>query len=181
MTEPVFFSAGWLPLARIVVVGTLMYLALIVLLRVSGSRTIASMRAFDFIVTVALGSVFGRALTAKGVSLAEAVVAFVLLIALQYAVARLQVSSRSFARAVTNPPHLLFFRGEFQADQMRRSRVTEQELRAVVRKKGHGSLADVQALVLEASGDIAVISNIGDGTALGESLREQMRHRPPES
>lgn len=175
MSDPVFFFDGWEPLARIVVVGTLMYIALIVLLRLSGSRTIASMRAFDFIVTVALGSVFGRALTATGVSLAEAIVAFLLLIALQYAVARLQVSSGPFARAVTNPPTLLYFRGEFMRDRMRQERVTEQELRAVVRKKGHGSLSDVEALVLEASGDIAVITTIGDGSALGDDLRDQAR------
>ena len=175
MSDLVFFTGGWLPLARIVVVGTLMYIALVVLLRVSGSRTIASMRAFDFIVTVALGSVFGRALTAKGVSLAEAVVAFVLLIGLQYAVARLQVFSRPFARAVTNPPRLLYFRGEFQTDEMRRTRVTEQELRAVARKKGHGSMDEVEALVLEASGDVAVITTIGDGSALGSELGAQVR------
>ena len=177
MSSVVFFFDGWMPLARIVVVGTLMYVALVVLLRVSGSRTIASMRAFDFIVTVALGSVFGRALTATGVSLAEAVVAFVLLICLQYAVARLQVLSRPFARAVTNPPQLLYFRGEFQSDRMRRTRVTEQELRAVARKKGHGSLDDVEALVLEASGDIAVITSIGNGTALGSELRGQVEQQ----
>ena len=173
MTEPVFFFGGWEAIGRIVVVGTLMYVALVVLLRVSGSRTIASMRAFDFIVTVALGSVFGRALTAKGVSLAEAIAAFLLLILLQYGVARLQVGSGRFARAVTNPPTLLYFRGQFQRDGMRRARVTEQELRAVVRKKGHGSLGEVEALVLEASGDVAVITSIGDGTALGDALRDQ--------
>lgn len=173
MSDPVFFFGGWEALARIVVVGTLMYVALIVLLRVSGSRTIASLRAFDFIVTVALGSVFGRALTATGVSLAEAIVAFLLLIALQYVVARLQVGSGRFARAVTNPPTLLYFRGHFERDGMRRARLTELELQAVVRKKGHGSLSEVEALVLEASGDVAVITTIGDGSALGDDLRAQ--------
>ena len=179
MSDLVFFTSGWLPLARIVVVGTLMYVVLVVLLRVSGSRTIASMRAFDFIVTVALGSVFGRALTAKGVSLAEAVLAFVLLIALQYVVARTQVASPWFARAVTNPPRLLYFRGEFQRDAMQRARVTEQELRAVARKKGHGSLDEVEAFVLEASGDVAVISSIGDGSALGSELSDQVDRPSP--
>lgn len=179
MNDVVFFTSGWLPLARLVVVGTLMYLALVVLLRVSGSRTIASMRAFDFIVTVALGSVFGRALTAKGVSLTEALLAFVLLIALQYAVARTQVASSWFAGAVTNPPRLLYFRGEFQREAMRRARVTEPELRAVARKKGHGSLDEVEAFVLEASGDVAVITAVGDGSALGSEVGDQIGGPPP--
>ena len=166
---------GWLPLLRIVVVGTLAYAALVLLLRASGSRTIASMRAFDFLVTVALGSVLGRALTARGVSLGEALTAFGLLVGLQYAVARLQVSSPRFARAVTNPPVLLWFRGRFLHDAMRRARVTEQELQAVVRKHGLGTFEGVDALVLEASGDVAVVLSAGDGSALGEQLRRQAR------
>ena len=174
MKELVFFSDGWMPLVRIVVVGTLMYVSLVLLLRISGSRSIASMRAFDFIVTIALGSVFGRALTAGSVSLAEAVVAFLLLIGLQYVVARLQVASPRFSGVVTSAPRLLYYRGEFDHDTMRRTRVTEDELRGVARKKGHGTMAGVEAMVLESSGDIAVITSIGDGSALGEPLKEQI-------
>jgi hypothetical protein len=83
MTDVTFFFSGWEPLVRIVIVGIAMYVALVVFLRISRSRTLSSMNAFDFIVTVAIGSAFGRALTAKAVALAETVVAFGLLVALQ--------------------------------------------------------------------------------------------------
>lgn len=67
-----------------------MFLALILILRISGSRSLASMNAFDFIITIAIGAAFGRSLTAKKVALAEAVIAFILLITLQMCVAWLQ-------------------------------------------------------------------------------------------
>lgn len=50
------FFSDWFGLLRVVVVGTLAYVALVLLLRVSGKRTLSKMNAFDFIVTVALGS-----------------------------------------------------------------------------------------------------------------------------
>lgn len=174
MSDIVFFTNGWMPLLRVVVVGVCMYLALVVLLRASGGRTIASMNAFDFIATVAIGSAFGRALTAKDVALVEAILAFAVLISLQYLVARSQVRSRTFARAVTNAPQLLFFQGSFLPDAMKQARVTEQELRSMVRKKGQGGLDGVEALVLEASGDIAVVKKLGDGSAFGPDLLEQI-------
>lgn len=174
MSEVIYFFSSWDPLGRILVVGTAMYVALVVLLRISGSRTLATMNAFDFIVTVAVGSAFGRVLTAKSVALAEAVVAFALLIGLQYIVAWLQSRWPYFKRVVTNPPTLLFFQGDFLRESMRRQRVSETELRSAVRKKQFASLDEIEAIVLESNGEMSVIgTEHGD---FGESkLSEDLR------
>jgi uncharacterized membrane protein YcaP (DUF421 family) len=47
---------SWSDLGRVLGVGTAAYLSLVVVLRVSGKRTLAKLNAFDFVVTVALGS-----------------------------------------------------------------------------------------------------------------------------
>ena len=78
------FFDSWLGLLRVGVVGSLAYLALVLLLRVSGKRTLSKMNAFDFVVTVALGSTLATVLLSKDVALAEGVVAFTLLIGAQY-------------------------------------------------------------------------------------------------
>lgn len=174
MSDIVYVFSGWEPLVRILVVGTAMYLALVLLLRISGSRTLSSMNIFDFIVTIAIGSAFGRALTAKSVALSEAVTAFALLILLQYLVAWLQVRWSPFKRMVTNPPVLLYFQGEFQHKTMQQQRITEAQVRGAVRKQRIGSLHEVAAVVLESSGDLSVIRVMGDGSALGTEIREQI-------
>jgi uncharacterized membrane protein YcaP (DUF421 family) len=128
------------------------------------------MNAFDFIVTVAIGSVFGRALTAKTVALAEAVVAFALLVTLQYLVTWIQIRWSLFGRAVTNPPVLLYFRGEFIEETMRRERVRKPEVQSAVRKKKFGSLDEIEAIVLESSGEFSVIKSVEDASAFGDNL-----------
>lgn len=67
-------------LLRVVIVGTLAYLSLVLLLRVSGKRTLSKMNAFDLVVTVAIGSTLATVLLSKDVALADGVVAFTLLI-----------------------------------------------------------------------------------------------------
>ncbi len=163
-----FFFDGWEPVARILVVGTLAYASLVVLLRVSGKRTLARMNSFDFVITVAIGATFGRVLTARSIPLLEAVTAFALLVTLQYVVTSLQLRSPRFRRLVTAEPTLLAFRGAVVHDALRRERLTETELLGAVRKHGLGSLEEAEAVVLEADGRLAVISsgNAGDGTAL---------------
>lgn len=168
MSDVSFFFGGWAPVLRIVVVGTLAYAALLALHRVSGKRTLGQMNAFDMLITVALGASFGRVLTARNVALAEAVTAFALLMLLQFGVAALRRRSARFERLATAPPTLLFYRGEFLRARMRDERVTEDELAGAVRQSGRGSFEDVEAILLEADGKLAVIGagKAGDGSLL---------------
>jgi uncharacterized membrane protein YcaP (DUF421 family) len=170
-----FFFDEWEPIARILVVGTLAYVALILLLRASGKRTLAQMNSFDFVITVAIGATFGRVLTARSVPLAEAVTAFALLISLQFFVSSLQTRSRAFAALVTAQPTLLYHRGELHRSALRRVRLTEDEVRAAVRQHGAGSLADVAAVVMESDGTLSVIKSaeLADGDALPEPPRRE--------
>ena len=168
MSDLAFFFSGWAPVGRILVVGASMYLALVVLLRISGSRSLATMNAFDLIVTVAIGSSFGRALTAKSVALLEAVAAFVLLLLLQFVVAWSQARWPRLEAVVTNPPTLLFFRGRFLDGPMRRCRISRDSVRATVRKQQVGSLDQVDAVVLESSGELSVIVDLGDASSLAD-------------
>jgi uncharacterized membrane protein YcaP (DUF421 family) len=64
------FFDGWKGLGQTAVAGIVAYTSLILLLRISGKRTLAKMNAFDLIVTVALGSVLATVILSKDVALA---------------------------------------------------------------------------------------------------------------
>ena len=59
---------------------------------------------------------------------------------------------------------------------MRRQRVTEAEVRGAVRKRKFGSMDEVEAIVMEANGEISVIQSLGDRSALGEGIEQQLHH-----
>ncbi|MEM1291769.1 MAG: YetF domain-containing protein [Cyanobacteria bacterium P01_H01_bin.162] len=164
MNQIVFFYSGSEPLIRIVFVGSLAYFSLVLLLRISGKRSLAQLNAFDFVVTVAIGSTLGRLITAKGTSLAEGITAFLTLLLLQYLVSWLTVRSSAFADLVTADPSLLYFRGQFLPTAMRAQRVTQSQLLAVVRQHQVVSLSAVEAIVMESAGTIAIIPKAADGT-----------------
>jgi uncharacterized membrane protein YcaP (DUF421 family) len=62
------FFDSWDGLLRVVVVGILAYTGLVLLLRISGKRTLSKMNAFDFVVTVALGSTLATILLSSDVA-----------------------------------------------------------------------------------------------------------------
>ncbi|APX93910.1 hypothetical protein BWR19_13725 [Halomonas sp. 1513] len=149
---------GWESLLRTLIVGVLAYAMLVVFLRVSGKRTLSKMNAFDLVVTVALGSTLATILLAKDVALAEGLLAFVLLITLQFVVTWSSVRCRWVRRLVTGDPMMLLYCGEFLPAALRQARVTEDEIRAAIRSAGILSLGKVHAVILETDGSFSVLA-----------------------
>ena len=157
--------SSWATLGRIIVVGILAYISLVVLLRITGKRTLSKMNAFDLIVTVALGSTLATVLLSKDVALVDGVVAFALLIGLQFGITWLSVRSPMISRLVKATPTLLLYRGELLHDALRRTRVVEAEVLAALRESGHLSTDQVAAVVLETDGTFSVIKQAEAGSA----------------
>jgi uncharacterized membrane protein YcaP (DUF421 family) len=62
---------SWSRLERVAIVGGAANLPLLLMLRVSGKRSLAKLNVFDLVVTVALGSTLATTLLSKTVALAE--------------------------------------------------------------------------------------------------------------
>ena len=157
-------------LVRVLVIGTLSYAGLILLLRLSGKRTLAKMNAFDLVVTVALGSTLATILLSSDVSYAEGMLALVLLAGLQFVSAWSSVRFETARAVVKSKPVLLLRDGRMLDDELTRQRVTEGEVRQAIRSQGNGSVGDVAAVVLETDGTFSVIrrARVGDGSALAD-------------
>lgn len=165
-----FFFSDWQGVFRTLVVGVLAYVTLVLFLRVSGKRTLSKMNAFDLVVTVALGSTLATVLLTESVALTEGVLAFALLIGLQFVVTWSSVRARWVRQLVTGEPVMLLHRGEFLPSALRQARVTRDEIRAAIRSAGLPSLVDAEAVVLETDGSFSVIrrSKGGDVSSLDD-------------
>lgn len=159
---------SWGDLLRIVTVGSAAYAGLMVVLRVSGKRTLSQLNAFDFVVTVSLGSTLATVLLSADTSWSEGVLALALLAALQFLMAWIS-AHWPWARPVfTSRPALLLQDGKLRTEALRRNRLSESEVRQAVRMQGVGDLSHVGAVILETNGTLSVIpaGQYGNGSAL---------------
>lgn len=161
MTNKVFFD-GWESLIRTIVIGILAYIAVVILLRISGKRTLSKLNAFDFVITVALGSTLATVLLSKDVSLAQGILALALLISMQYVVTWVSVRHKPFRNFVKSEPTLIAYQGKLLHDAMRKQRIAEDEIQAAVRSANLHSLDDVDAVVLETDSSLNVIGKTSD-------------------
>jgi len=161
-TAGVFFDS-WEGLGRVLLLGILAYVALVLILRISGKRTLTKLNAFDLVVTVALGSTLATVLLSKNVALAEGVVALGLLVLLQYAITWGSVRLAWFRHLVKSEPTLLVHHGAFLGGALRNKKITHEEVLSVLRGEGITAVEDVAAVVLETDGSFSVISDAPSG------------------
>ncbi len=163
----------WSDVLRVVLVGPTSYLALVVVLRTSGKRTLSKLNAFDLVVTVALGSTLATIFLSADVSWVEGVVALGVLAALQFLVAAFTSRFPGSRSALTSQPTLLLEDGKMIRAALLSQRLTEAEVRQAIRSSSVGDLSSVAAVVLEDDGSLSVITrqSLGDGSALTDVPR----------
>ena len=156
------FFNNWTGLVRTFVISICAYFALILLLRISGKRTLSKMNAFDLVITVALGSTLSTIVLSKDIALAEGVLAIAMLIFLQFIITWLSIRSKTVSQLVKANPQLLFYQDEFLYDAMKTERVTEGEILQAIRSQGM-NLEQVEAVILETDGTFSVVKKVPDG------------------
>lgn len=154
--QAVFFDS-WSSIGRTLLTGIFAYGLLVVFLRISGKRTLAKMNAFDFVVTVALGSTLSATIISHDVPLVDGIAALAVLIAMQYVVATFSTRATWFRNLVKSRPHALLRDGRYLDDAVRSERVTHEEILAAIRNSGNLDVADIAVVVLETDGTFSVI------------------------
>ena len=154
-----FFDATWLDvIARGTLLSIVGLLWVVLLVRIVGLRSFSKMTNFDFVMTVATGSLLaGAAQATEWAGFAQAIVAMAALFFAQWAVARLRKESDPFEQAIQNDAVLLMKNGEFCEQAMTEERVAKSDVMAKLREANVLEMSKVQAVVLETTGDVSVL------------------------
>jgi len=163
MGDTSIFFDNWSKLGRSFVLALLAYIALVFLLRISGKRTLSKLNVFDFVFVVALGSTLATTILSPGTTLADGLMAFIVLIGLQISLSLLCVHSHRIDLIVNGEPTLLMHKGNFLDDAMKRERVTKEEVNSALREQGIRTYEKVDSIVLETDGTFSVVwRRVGD-------------------
>jgi uncharacterized membrane protein YcaP (DUF421 family) len=130
----------------------------VLLVRVVGLRSFSKMTAFDFVTTIATGSLIAQAGTRSDPNaFAQAMAAIAAIFAIQFVLAKLRNKSDAFGRMISNEPVLLMENGEYLDEAMKATRVSRASIEEKLRAANVGSRSRVRAVVLETTGNVSVI------------------------
>lgn len=151
------FFQGFDDLKNLFIITPFAYFSLVAVLRIGGKRTLSKMNSFDFIVTVAMGSILATTFLSATTSLSEGILATLLLVVLQFAVTFTASRSQWFCKVIKSDPTLLVYQGEILEKALKQEHIADSELMAALRKEGYSQWGEVDAVVLENDGSLSVI------------------------
>jgi uncharacterized membrane protein YcaP (DUF421 family) len=170
-----FFDSDTLDLiARAILLSAIALGWVIFVVRVIGLRAFSKMTAFDFVTTVATGSLLAGACQATTwAEFSQPTLAIAALLGAQYVVAQMRQSSDQFERVVENEPVMLMRDGVILDEALRKTRVARADLIAKLREANALDFSQVRAVVLETTGNISVLH----GEHLSTDLLEGVQRR----
>ena len=171
-----WFNTSALRVTLIVVTTVGIYTAVILFTRLNGLRTFSKMSSYDFAITVAVGSVVASTVLSETPSLVEGSVALGALYLCQRAVAWARIHLDA-SRWVDNEPVVLMVGDTLFHETLTETRVTEDDVYAKLREANVLDFDEVQAVVLESTGDIAVLHGDPENKRLNPALLKGVRNK----
>jgi uncharacterized membrane protein YcaP (DUF421 family) len=165
-----------IPAWNIVLRTTVIYLIVLIGLRLTGKREIGQMTVFDLVVLLLLANAVQNAMVGPDTSLIGGILAAVVLLVLNTAVARLRLRWPRLRRLIEGSPTLLVLHGEVIGDHLRREGLDQETLEAALREHGVSTLDDVEMAVLEIDGSISVVPAGGETKHVKRPLK-YLRHQ----
>ncbi len=148
-----------LGLLNVIVRGTIMYLALFLILRSVGRRRSGRFGAADLLVIVLIADAAQNALGKEYGSVTEGIVLVLTIVAWERAIDWLAWRYVALRPWIHAAPLKLISGGQMLQENMRREMLTDDELRAALREQGIDDIGRVRVAYLEDSGHLSVIQN----------------------
>ena len=141
----------------IVLRATAIFVFVFVLMRLMGRRELSRLEPFDLIVVIVIGDLVQQGVTQQDYSVTGAVLAVGTIVVFAVLVSWLSFRFPRLRPALDGRPIVVVEDGEPIEANLRRERITVDELAAQARLSGIPSLADVRWAVLETGGAISFI------------------------
>ena len=145
----------------LVIRAAVVFFFILLITRMIGRRELSSLEPFDLIMLVVIGDLVQQGVTQSDYSITGALIVISTIAVLTALIAFVNFRFRPLRRVLEGQPVVLVEDGRPVERNLRRERLTLEELEAEGRQQQVTSVADMRWAVLETSGQISVIPKQG--------------------
>ncbi|MDY5211009.1 DUF421 domain-containing protein [Intestinibacter sp.] len=167
-----------------------LYIAVLISMRIMGKGEIAEMNCFDLVITLLIAEVASLPMENNDIPMINGIAALTGLVAMQTIISFLSLKFRRISIILSGKPSILVNKGEVDYKELKRERVSINELLEQLRIQGYFNIKYIQYAILEADGSLSVVPTpnynstpskeykhlpiplILDGSVIKENLRE---------
>ena len=150
-------------IAEIFLRGTVMYLALLLIMRFAMVRRSSTIGLADILVIVVIADAAQNGFAKEYKSLTEGIFLVLTIVFWDFLLNFLSFRFKSLERLFTPPPLSLIENGRMNKRNMRSELITAEELQSQLRQQGISDVSEVERACLEANGEISVVKKNSAG------------------
>ena len=135
----------------------IIYVAVIIALRLMGKRQIGEMTPHELVITILVSQVAIIPLQDNSMPLANMIIPILIFISLEIIVSALSMKSLGFRNLIQGKPIFVIKNGKLDEKQLKRLRLTVDDLTDALREKGFFDISEVQDAVVETNGTVSVL------------------------
>ncbi len=148
----------------------IIYAAVIIALRIMGKRQIGEMTPHELVITILVSQVAVIPLQDNAMPLANMIIPILIFVSLEIIVSAVSMKSIGFRNLVQGKPIFVIKSGRIDEKQLRRLRLTVDDLCDALREKGYFSIDDIEDAVVETNGTISVLPKSEKAPLAAEEL-----------
>jgi uncharacterized membrane protein YcaP (DUF421 family) len=156
----------------LVIRATVVFFAILIITRAVGRRELGSLEPFDLILLIVIGDMVQQGITQSDYSVTGALLVIATLALLTVGTSYLSFRFRPLRPILDGEPLVLVEDGEIVEQNLRRERITREELAAEARQQQISSFDGIRFAVLETNGQISFIPAESDSGGGGGDAKE---------
>ncbi len=151
-------------LTTLLVRTVIVYLLLTLSMRIMGKRQLGEMEISDLITTLLFSEIAAVPVVDQSIPLFHAIIPILILISFEIIIPFAIGKSRKVKKLVEGRPSYLIYKGELRLSEIKKNRVSLDEIMCELRNQGYFDLSDVDYALLEPNGQLSVLPKSNDET-----------------
>ena len=135
----------------------ILYAVIIFAVRIMGKRQLSDMQPSELVITLIIADIASIPMEDTKRPILSGFIPMIILVSLELIVSVLMMKSPRFRKLICGSPIMIIENGEIQQKQMKRLRLTTEDLCVQLREQGVFSLDDVKYCIAETNGKLSVL------------------------
>lgn len=148
-----------IPYLNVVISSAAVYLFITIAIRIFGKKELAQLSVLDLVFVLLISNAVQNAMVGSDTSLLGGIIAACTLFILNFVLKYLIFNSAKFAKLIEGEPIILVSEGKINDKNMRKVRISTNELLETIREHGVAGIHEVNLAILEVNGNISVLSH----------------------
>ena len=152
-------------LTKLLVRTVIIYFVLTVSMRVMGKRQLGEMELSELVTTLLLSEIAAVPIVELRIPLKRAIIPVLLIISFEIIIPFISAKKRFIKKLIEGKPSYIIYKGELRLSEIKKSRISLDELVGELRVQGYFDISDIEYAILETNGQLSVLPKNGDSTS----------------